>query len=226
MQRVIRILVLVLILGLGALWGSAWFGRQAGEPLGDSFMRQIAALTGRDAAPPSAGGGIQLPAGMSMGGAFTMVDQDGRTVTQGDFGGKLLVGYFGYTFCPDVCPTELASIAAAMDLLTPSEAERATPLFVTVDPERDTPEQMKSYVSNFHPRMVGLTGTPDQVAAMAKSFRVFYSKVRRPEMSEYLMDHSSFIYMIGADGRVRALLRPQSPPEEIAAAIRAQLPRA
>ena len=226
MQRVIRILVLVLILGLGGLWGSAWFGREAGEPLGHSFMRQIAALTGRETTPAAPATGIQLPAGMNMGGAFTMLDQDGRTVTQGDFGGKLLVGYFGYTFCPDVCPTELGSIAAAMDLLTPAEAERATPLFVTVDPERDTPEQMKSYVSNFHPRMVGLTGSQEQVAAMAKSFRVFYAKVKRPEMSEYLMDHSSFIYLIGADGRVRALLRPQSPPEEIAAAIRAQLPRA
>jgi protein SCO1/2 len=226
MQRVIRILILLLILGLGALWGSAWFGRQAGEPLGASFMRQIATLTGREAAPPQPSVGIQLPAGMNMGGAFAMQDQDGRAVTQGDFGGKLLVGYFGYTFCPDVCPTELGAIAAAMDLLTPTEAERATPLFVTVDPERDTPEQMKSYVSNFHPRMVGLTGTPEQVAAMAKAFRVFYAKVQRPEMSEYLMDHSSFIYLIGSDGRVRALLRPQTPPEEIAAAIRAQLPRA
>lgn len=227
MQRAIRLLALVLILGLGALWSAAWFGRQAGEPLGASFMRQMAALTGREAPPPIvANGGIQLPAGMSMGGAFTMQDQDGRTVTQADFGGRLLVGYFGYTFCPDVCPTELGAIAAAMDLLSPTEAERTTPLFITVDAERDKPEQMKSYVSNFHPRMVGLTGTPEQVAAMAKSFRVFYAKVQRPEMSEYLMDHSSFIYLIGADGRVRALLRPQTPPEEIAAAIRAQLPRA
>jgi protein SCO1/2 len=226
MQRAIRLLVLVVILGLGALWSGAWFGRQPGEPLGDAFSRQFAALTGREAPPPTPAGGIQLPAGLSMGGAFTMQDQDGRTVTQADFGGKLLVGYFGYTFCPDVCPTELGAIAAAMDLLVPAEAERATPLFVTVDPERDTPAQMKSYVSNFHPRMVGLTGTPEQVAAMAKSFRVFYARVQRPEMSEYLMDHSSFIYLIGSDGRVRALLRPQTPPEEIAAAIRAQLPRA
>lgn len=225
MQRVIRILVLVLVLGLGALWGGAWFGRQPGEPLGDAFLRQFAALTGRDAAPPTPAGGIQLPAGMTMGGAFTMVDQDGRTVTQSDFGGTLLVGYFGYSFCPDVCPTELGAIASAMDLLSPAEAGRATPLFVTVDPERDTPEQMKNYVSNFHPRMVGLTGSPEQVAAMARSFRVFYQKVNRPEMSEYLMDHSSFIYLIGPDGRVRALLRPQTSPEEIAAAIRAQLSR-
>lgn len=225
MQRVIRVLVVVLVLGLGALWGAAWFGREPGEPLGASFQRQAAALLGRDDAAPVPAGGIRLPAGASMGGAFTMRDQDGRTVTQADFGGTLLVGYFGYSFCPDVCPTELATIANAFDLLSPAEAARATPVFVTVDPERDTPEQLKGYVANFHPRMVGLTGTPEQVAAMAKLFRVFYAKVQRPEMSEYLMDHSSFVYLIGADGRVRALLRPQSSAEDIAAAIRAQLPR-
>jgi cytochrome oxidase Cu insertion factor (SCO1/SenC/PrrC family) len=226
MQRAIRLLVLVLILGLGALWAGAWFGRQPGEAVGNAFLRQFAALTGRDSPAPAPAIGIQMPAGMNMGGPFRMQDQDGRAVTQADFGGKLLVGYFGYTFCPDVCPTELGAIAAAMDLLSPEDANRATPLFVTVDPARDTPEQIKAYVSNFHPRMVGLTGTPEQVAEMARSFRVFYAKVQRPEMSEYLMDHSSFIYLIGTDGRVRGLLRPQTPPEEIAAAIRAALPRA
>jgi protein SCO1/2 len=224
MQRVIRVLVVMVVLGLGALWSAAWFGREAGEPLGASFQRQFAALTGREEAVPASG--IRLPGGVSMGGAFAMRDQDGRAVTQADFGGTLLVGYFGYSFCPDVCPTELATIANAFDLLTPEEAARATPLFVSVDPQRDTPEQLKGYVSNFHPRMVGLTGTPEQVAAIAKQFRVFYAKVERPEMSEYLMDHSSFVYLIGTDGRVRALLRPQSSAEDIAAAIRAQLPRA
>jgi cytochrome oxidase Cu insertion factor (SCO1/SenC/PrrC family) len=223
MQRAIRLLVLVLVIGLGALWGAAWFGRTPGEPLGSAFLRQFAAITGRGGEQPVAGNGIRLPSGVSMGGAFAMQDQDGRSVTQADFGGRLLVGYFGYSFCPDVCPTELATIANAFDLLTPAEAARATPLFVTVDPERDTPAQMKSYVANFHPRMVGLTGSPEQVAAMAKLYRVFYAKVQRPEMSEYLMDHSSFVYLIGADGRVRALLRPQSSAEDIAQAIRAQL---
>lgn len=222
MQRLIRILVLLLILGLGALWGAAWFGRQPGEALGDAFMRQVAALTGREAAVPSAGG-VQLPAGMALGGAYSLVNQDGRTVTQADFDGQLMVAYFGYTFCPDVCPTELGNIAGAMDLLSPAEAERVTPALFTIDPERDTPEQLKLYVSNFHPRMVGLTGTPEQVSEAARRFRVFYAKVNRPEMSEYLMDHSSFIYLIGQGGIVRTLLRPQSPPEEIAQAIRGQL---
>ncbi|WP_237182566.1 SCO family protein [Roseomonas marmotae] len=220
----IRLLVVVLVLGLGGLWGSAWFMRQPGESLSDAFLRQASFLTGRESEAPFAGG-IRLPQGVTMGGPFTMLDQDGRTVTQADFGGQLLVGYFGYSFCPDVCPTELGSIGAAMDLLSEAEAARVTPLFVTVDPQRDTPEQLKVYVSNFHPRMVGLTGTPEQVAEMARKFRVYYSKVQRPEMTEYLMDHSSFIYLIGGDGQVRSLLRPLTSPEEIAAAIRAQLPR-
>ncbi|MDB5369280.1 MAG: photosynthetic protein synthase [Roseomonas sp.] len=224
MQRVIRSLVLLLVIALGAAWAAAWFGRQPGEALGDAFLRHVAALTGRDA-PPTTAAGLQLPTGVTLGGPFRMTNQDGRSVTQADFGGRLLVGYFGFTFCPDVCPTELGAIANAMDLLSPSEAERAMPLFVTIDPERDTPALIKSYVANFHPRMVGLTGTPEQVAEMARSFRVYYAKASRPEVSEYLMDHSSFIYLIGADGRVRSLLRAQSSPEDIAAAIRASLPR-
>lgn len=222
MQRLLRILVLFMIIGLGALWGVAWFGRQPGEPLGDAFMRQAAGLTGREASVPSAGG-VQLPQGLNLGGPFSLVDQDGRTVTQADFGGRLLVAYFGFTFCPDVCPTELGAIAGAMDLLTPAQAERVTPVLFTIDPERDTPEALKAYVGNFHPRMVGLTGTPEQVAETARRYRVFYAKVTRPEMSEYLMDHSSFIYLIGPDGRVRSLLRPQTTPEDIAAAVRGQL---
>lgn len=226
MQRVIRILALVLILGLGALWATAWFGREPGESAGNAFMRQFAMLTGREQLPAGPQVGIQLPAGVTLGGPFEMRNQDGRAVTQADFQGQLLVGYFGFTFCPDVCPTELGSIAAAMDMLAQDQAAKVTPVFVTVDPERDTPAQMKNYVGNFHPRMVGLTGTPEQTADMARRFRVYYAKVERPDMSEYLMDHSSFIYLIGDGGRVRALLRPQSSPEDIAAAIRALLPQA
>jgi protein SCO1/2 len=225
MQRFIRILVTLMVVSLGAIWGFAWFGRMPGEPVGDAFLRQVAALAGREAGSPTATG-MQLPQGLSLGGAFEMLNQEGRTVTQADFNGQLLVGYFGFTFCPDVCPTELGAIAAAVDMLTPGDAGRVTPLFVTVDPERDTPALLKSYVTNFHPRMVGLTGSPAQVAEMARRFRVYYAKAARPEMSEYLMDHSSFIYLIGDNGKVRALLRPQSSPEDIAAAIRAQLPRA
>lgn len=221
MQRAIRFLVLIMILVLGGLWSTAWFTRQPNEALGDAFLRNLAQLTGRPA--PSPINGTQLPAGVSMGGAFTLVNQDGRTVTEADFGDTLMVAYFGYTFCPDICPTELGSIAAAMDLLTPEQEARVTPALFSIDPERDTPEQLKLYVENFHPRMVGLTGSTQQVAEMARRFRVFYGRVERPEMSAYLMDHTSYIYLVGKGGAVRTLLRPQSSPEAIAEAIRRQL---
>ncbi|EFH09711.1 SCO1/SenC [Pseudoroseomonas cervicalis ATCC 49957] len=223
MQRLVRALVLLLLLGLGALWALAWFGRQPGEALGDAFLRQVARLTGQEAPVPVSAGGVQLPQGVTLGGPFSLVNQEGRAVTQADFQGQLMVAYFGFTFCPDVCPTELGNIASAMELLTPEQQARVTPAFFTIDPERDTPEQMKLYVGNFHPRMVGLTGTPEQVAETARRFRVYYNKVQRPEMSEYLMDHSSYIYLIGRDGRVVTLLRPNSSPEAIAEAVRGQL---
>ncbi|MFC3126679.1 SCO family protein [Pseudoroseomonas globiformis] len=222
MQRAIRITVLLLILGLGSLWGAAWFGRQPGEPLGGAFMRNIAWLTGQQVPQPGIPGTV-LPEGMTLGGPFALVDQQGRNVTQANYASTLMVAYFGFTYCPDICPTELGNIAAAMDLLNEQEAARVTPALFSVDPERDTPDQLRAYVTNFHPRMVGLTGTPEQVAETARRFRVYYAKVQRPEMSEYLVDHTSYIYLIGRGGAVRTLLRPQSAPEAIAAAIRAQL---
>lgn len=221
MQRVIRFVALALVLLLGGVWAAAWFGRAPGESLADAFLRRIAALTGGEMPAPSAGG-IQLAQGVVLGGPFTLVDHTGRTVTERDFAGRALLLYFGYTYCPDVCPTELGTVAAALDAMGP-EAERVTPVFVTIDPERDTPEAMADYVSRFHPRMIGLTGSAEQVAAAARAFRVYYAKVTPRDSSGYLMDHSSFIYFVGPDGRVRSLFRPETAPEAIAAAVTAQL---
>jgi cytochrome oxidase Cu insertion factor (SCO1/SenC/PrrC family) len=130
--------------------------------------------------------------------------------------------YFGYSFCPDVCPTELGTMAAALDALG-AASERVVPLFISVDPQRDTPELLADYVSRFHPRMQGLTGTPEQVAEIARRYRVYYARAQRPDMTDYLMDHSSFIYLVGPDGRVRTLFRPEMRPEDIATAIGTQL---
>jgi protein SCO1/2 len=102
-------------------------------------------------------------------------------------------------------------------------AERVTPVFISIDPERDTPEAMADYVSRFHPRMVGLTGSAEQVAQAARAYRVYYAKVQPRDTTAYLMDHSSFIYFVGPDSRVRSLFRPESTPEAIAAAVSAQL---
>ena len=221
MLDLVRAFALVVLVLLGLLWGAAWLGREEGEGIAQSFSRTAARLLGGEAAAPSAGG-VQLPQGMVLGGPFSLTDHTGRAVTQADFAGRFLLVYFGFTYCPDVCPTELGTIAAALDALE-EQGERVTPVFVSVDPERDTPAAMADYVSRFHPRMVGLTGTPEQVAAAARAYRVFYAKVNRPEMTQYLMDHSSFIYLVGPDGKVRALFRPETAPEAIAQAVRGQL---
>ncbi len=221
MLRVIRLLAVALVLLLGAAWGVAWFGRAPGESIPDALMRQVAALTGKDMPAPSPGG-VQIAQGLTLGGPFTLVDQTGRTVTERDFAGKVLLVYFGYTYCPDVCPTELGTMVAALDAMGPA-GERVTPVFISIDPGRDTPAAMADYVSRFHPRMVGLTGTPEQVAAAARAYRVYFAKVHPRDTTEYLMDHSSFIYLVGPDGRVRSLFRPGTTPEAIAAAVTAQL---
>ncbi|WP_137177361.1 SCO family protein [Roseomonas sp. AR75] len=220
MLQAVRIVALMLVVLFGGLWAAAWLGRGEGEGPGESFGRLVASLFGGGMPAPSAG--VQMPQGMALGGPFRLVDQSGKAVTEADFAGKFLLVYFGYTYCPDVCPTELGVMAHAMDALG-EDAARVTPVFVSVDPERDTPEALADYVSRFHPRMIGLTGTPEQVAAAARAYRVYYAKVQRPEMTQYLMDHSSFTYLVGPDGRVRALFRPETAPEAMAAAVRGQL---
>ena len=138
----------------------------------------------------------------SIGGPFTLVDQDGQTVTDKDFHGRLLLIYFGYTFCPDVCPTTLTDISDALDLLG-ADAEKITPMLITIDPARDTPEHLKEYATYFHPRLRALTGTPEQIASAAKAYRVYYAKAKMEEDADpedYLMDHSSVTYLMGPDG--------------------------
>ncbi len=139
--------------------------------------------------------------GPSIGGPFTLVNDNGKTVTNKEFRGKYMLVYFGYTYCPDVCPTTLNSIAQAMDRLG-AKAKQVQPIFITVDPHRDTPPVMKQYVSAFSPSLVGLTGTPAQIAAVAKEYRVYYAKhVTGPGPNDYSMDHSSIIYFMGPDGK-------------------------
>jgi protein SCO1 len=139
--------------------------------------------------------------GPRIGGPFTLMNDSGKTVTNKEFRGKYMLVYFGYTYCPDVCPTTLNSIAQAMDRLG-AKADRVQPIFITVDPQRDTPPVMKQYVSAFTPSLIGLTGTPAQIAAVAKEYRVYYAKhVTGPGPNDYSMDHSSIIYLMGPDGK-------------------------
>ena len=153
-----------------------------------------------------------------VGGPFELVNQDGVAVTEKDYQGQNLLVYFGFTFCPDVCPTELAKVGAALDML-PADAN-VTPVFITIDPERDGVAEVKAYAEAFHPKMVGLTGSLEQVRAAAKAYRVYFAKNESGGASDYLMDHSSIIYFMGEDGEYIAHFTIESTPEEIALKVR------
>lgn len=155
---------------------------------------------------------------------FELIDHRGHKVTANDYRGKWQLVFFGFTFCPDVCPTTLTTVAQAMDILG-DEAERVTPLFITVDPGRDTPEIMAEYVSAFHPRMVGLTGTSEQIKSATEAFRVYYAKAPQKDAPDgYLMGHSGFIYLMTPDGTYEEFFSHENDtPETIAAAIRKRI---
>ena len=221
MLKVIRLSAIVLLLAVGGVWAHAWLTRAPGQGVGDAFAQRLAGIFGQEMPVPSAGGGVQLPPGLSLGGAFSLVRQDGVAVTERDYPGPLLV-YFGFTYCPDVCPTELGRMADVIDALG-SAGARVTPLFITIDPQRDTPAALADYVSRFHPRLQGLTGSTEQIAEVARRYRVFYSRAQNQTMTEYLMDHSSFIYFVGPDARVRVLFRPDTAVDEMTRAISGQL---
>jgi cytochrome oxidase Cu insertion factor (SCO1/SenC/PrrC family) len=135
---------------------------------------------------------------VSIGGPFTLTDATGVTRHDTDFRGKLMLIYFGYTFCPDACPTTLTAIGDALRKLGP-DASRFAPIFITVDPARDTPAQLKAYMESFDPRFVALTGTPAQIVQVATAYRVYYRQVAG-EGGQYTMDHSSVIYLMARDG--------------------------
>lgn len=154
----------------------------------------------------------------SVGGPFELVNQTGETVTEESWPGQYKFIAFGFTFCPDVCPTELSQMAVTLDLLGEDAAE-VQPIFITIDPERDTPEKLDAYVSLFHDRLVGLTGTPEQVAEAAKAYRVYYQKVETEGTDDYLMDHSAFIYLVDPDGTTVEIFPYGTSADDMAATI-------
>ena len=161
---------------------------------------------------------------VSIGGPFTLVNQNGKTVTDKDFRGKMMLVFFGYTYCPDVCPTSLTQIAQTLDILG-KDGEKIVPVFITVDPERDRPEYLKDYVQHFHPRLVALTGTTEQIKAVAKEYRVYFSKVREKGGGEddYLMDHTAIVYLMGPDGKFLTHISHGTDPDAMAKRIRKYL---
>ncbi len=137
----------------------------------------------------------------AFGGPFRLSDHTGKTVTEKDFTGKYRLIYFGFTYCPAICPTELAKITGALNSLG-DKGKDIQPIFITVDPERDTVEAMGKYVTLFHPSLVGLTGTPEEITKTLKSYKIYAAKVQDETMNDYTMDHSSFIYFMGPDDRL------------------------
>ena len=175
----------------------------ASRPLFIAACVILALLIGGAALTRVPENGTVLTTGKALvGGPFKLTDQHGRTVSDSDFRGKYMLVAFGYTFCPDVCPAELQVITAALDDLGPL-ADRVQPVFITIDPERDTVPQLALYAGNFHPRLVLLTGTSAEIADVAKAYRVYYAKAEGSASTsrDYLMDHSSIIYLMGPDGQ-------------------------
>jgi len=162
-------------------------------------------------------------AGARIGGPFTLVNQDGRAVSDRDFDGKYRLMYFGYTYCPDVCPVDVQRLMAgyaALEKSDPETAAKVAPIFISVDPDRDKPPVLKHYVSAFHPKLTGLTGSPEQIAQVAKAYAIIYSKEGKPGASEYLMNHSRLAYLFGPDGKPIALVPHDGTPDQIAAELK------
>jgi protein SCO1/2 len=159
-------------------------------------------------------------AAVRIGGPFTLVDHHGRMVTDADFRGRYMLIYFGYTFCPDVCPTSLSRNFEALDLLG-DKADAIVPILISVDPERDTPEHLRDYVTFFGDGLVGLTGSAEQIRAVADAYRVYYAKAK-PESTDapYLVDHSSFTYLMAPDGRFVQFFRHETGAAEMAERLR------
>jgi len=213
MLRIIRWIATGLCGVLLLAWAALWLQQNAGSAW--SPLAAIARLTGWNPTAAANSGGLTL------GGPFSLLDHHGRRVTEADFRGKWMLIYFGYTYCPDICPTELQTISTALDDLG-DQGAAVVPVFVTVDPERDTPAALADYVKLFDERLIGLTGSPAEIADVARRFRVYAAKVPQ-KGGGYVMDHSSFLYLVGPDGVFRALFRRGMKPEELAAGLKSAM---
>jgi protein SCO1 len=157
----------------------------------------------------------------TVGGPFTLTDQAGHQRSDSDFHGKLMIVYFGYAFCPDVCPADLMAITQALDALG-TAAEGIQPIFITIDPERDT-SVLGEYLSGFHKSFVGLTGAPEEIRKVANAYKAFYAKLPPSPNGEYAIDHTGIIYLMGRGGEYLGFMPPQTGPEKLTEILRKQL---
>jgi protein SCO1/2 len=155
----------------------------------------------------------------SVGGPFSLVDQAGKPVTDKDFRGRYMLVFFGYTNCPDICPAGLQVMSAALEKLG-HRADDVVPIMITLDPDHDTPQKLASYVKSFSPRLIGLTGSDSEIAAAAKSYRVYYQKVPdEQDPKQYSIDHSAIFYLMGKDGKLLAPIPHTNDVNQLASAI-------
>ena len=169
------------------------------------------------AAPPAA-----PLAGAAIGGPFALIDQHGRPFTDRDLRGKYALIYFGYTFCPDVCPLDVQKLSAglrAFEAAHPALGARVVPVFITVDPARDTPAALAQFAANFHPRLVALTGTPAAVAAAERGYRIYARRAGPPGAADYLIDHAALTYLMGPDGAPISFLGHDTTPAQVTAEL-------
>lgn len=154
-----------------------------------------------------------------LGGTWSLIDHDGQIVSDRDVTGSYRLMFFGFTYCPDICPTELKRLSMVLEGLG-SDAEKIKPLFVSIDPERDTPEVLKEYLSRFDSRITGLTGTVDQIKHMEKIFKVYSAKAEDPAYSDYMVNHSALVYLISPDDKVLHLFHSKDTPEQMISHIK------
>jgi cytochrome oxidase Cu insertion factor (SCO1/SenC/PrrC family) len=189
------------------------------------FFGSNAAFAGEDIPPDQATAAQMMDDLMSgrgpVGGPFTLTDQSGRQRSDSDFRGKLMIVYFGYTFCPDVCPADLMATGQALDALGPA-ADGVQPIFITVDPERDT-KVLAEYVWAFHKSMIGLTGTPEEIRKVANTYKAFYAKVPGTRDGDYAIDHTGVIYLMGRTGEYLGFMPPQTGSEKLTEILRKYL---
>lgn len=210
-KRIKRTAILA-VFGLAIGLGVGWY----------QIQMQNARVVNMGPTGEPSGSGMAI-AGLNVGGSFSLVNDQGEAVTEEDYADHYKLVFFGFTFCPDICPTELQKITNVMNKLG-DQAEMVQPLFITIDPMRDTPEVLDQYLDSFHPEIVGLTGTEPQVDIAIKNYKVFATKVESEELSDYTMDHSSFTYLMSPDNKLISIYRMDDDADFMAKDIRRYLP--
>ena len=211
--RIIRIFVFLLI-GMGIGLGMVYMKDDKALEGEITELGENVSILKKPVSAPIAGDDSNQALQTAIGGPFTLVDQNGQTVTQDNYKDSYKLIFFGFTYCPAICPTELEKVKKVLDGLGPT-ADKIQPILISVDPARDTPERLKEYVTQFHPRQIGLTGTQEQIDAATQSFRIYASKVENEHMEGYMFDHSAFLYLMSPENTLVSVYPSSETAENI-----------